>query len=293
MSSPLVSSVSGFQTLDLKLKGFKVYEIETAVSPVPSYSRKDFYKICMISGRTMVYFADKSVELDDTFLFFANPHIPYSSEVLCEAQTGFACLFTEEFLKTNDRSESLQNSPLFKLGGTPLFHLDQEQKEFLSMIYTRMLREQQGDYVFKDELVRNYINLIIHEALKLKPADQFVIHKTASSRLTSLFLELMERQYPIESVDSPLGLTSPQDYAARLSVHVNHLNRSVKEITGKSTGTLINERIIIEAKALLLHTEWSVGDIAYSLGFEYPTHFNNTFKKITGIVPKSIRALRV
>lgn len=290
MSSHLVSSVSGFNTLDLKLKGFKVYEIETAVSPVPSYSRRDFYKICMITGKTMVYFADKSVELDDTFLFFANPHIPYSSEVLCEAQTGFACLFTEEFLKANDRSESLQNSPLFKLVGTPLFNIEKEQKEFLSTIYTRMINEQNADYLYKDELVRNYINLIIHEALKLEPADQFVTHKTASSRITSLFLELMERQFPIETVEKPLVLKAPQDYAARLSVHVNHLNRSVKEITGKSTGTLINERIMIEAKALLQHTDWSVGDIAYSLGFEYPTHFNNSFKKMTGTVPKSVRA---
>lgn len=212
MSSQLVSSVSGFSTADLKLKGFKVYEIETAVSPVPSYSRRDFYKICMITGRTMVYFADKSVELDDTFLFFANPHIPYSSEVLCEAQTGFACLFTEEFLKTNDRSESLLNSPLFKLGGTPIFNLDKGQKEFLSMIYAKMLKEQNGDYIYKDDLVRNYINLIIHEALKLEPADQLVTYRTASSRITSLFLELMERQFPIEIVERPLVLKAPQDY---------------------------------------------------------------------------------
>jgi AraC family transcriptional activator of pobA len=290
MDNQLVSSRVGFNTVDLKLKGFKVYEIETAVSPVPSYSRRDFYKICMISGKTMIYFADKSVELDDTFLFFANPHIPYSSEVLCEEQTGYACLFTEEFLKTNDRSESLQNSPLFKLGGTPLFSIDKEQKEFLSTIYAKMLKEQDADYIYKDELVRNYINLIIHEALKLEPNEHFYTHKTASTRITSLFLELLERQFPIESVERPLTLKAPQDYAARLSIHVNHLNRSVKEVTGKSTGTLINERIIIEAKALLQHTDWSIGDIAYGLGFDYPTHFNNSFKKMTGTVPKSIRS---
>lgn len=289
MENQLVSSVSGFNTVDLKLKGFKVYEIETAVSPVPAYSRRDFYKICMISGKTMIHYADKGIELDDTFLFFANPHIPYSSEVLCPSQTGYACLFTEEFLKVNDRSESLQQSPLFKLGGTPLFTLDKEQKEFLGTLFKKMLIEQDADYVYKDELVRNYINLIIHEALKLQPSGNFFKHKNASSRITSLFLELLERQFPIESPDRPLMLKTAQDYAARLSVHVNHLNRSVREVTGKSTTTMITDRIIIEAKALLQHTDWSIGDIAYGLGFEYPTHFNNYFKKMTGTVPKSVR----
>ncbi len=290
MDNQLVSSDFNFSTVDLKLKGFKVYEIETAISPVPKYSRRDFYKICMISGKTLIHYADKGIELDDTFLFFANPHIPYSSEVLCEAQTGFACLFTEEFLKTHDRSESLQQSPLFKLGGTPLFTLGNDQKEFVTTIFKKMLTEQDADYVYKDELIRNYINLITHEALKLEPSANFFKHKNASSRITSLFLELLERQFPIENHERPLGLKTAQDYAARLSVHVNHLNRSVREVTGKSTTTLITERIIIEAKALLQHTDWSIGDIAYGLGFEYPTHFNNYFKKVTGTVPKSIRA---
>jgi AraC family transcriptional activator of pobA len=192
MENQMVSSIAGFNTGDLKLKGFKVYEIETAVSPVPKYSRRDFYKICMITGKTLIHYADKGIELDDTFLFFANPHIPYSSEVLCDEQTGFACLFTEAFLKTNDRSESLQQSPLFKLGGTPLFSLDADQKQFLTTIYGKMLKEQDEDYVYKDELIRNYINLIIHEALKLQPSDHFFTHKNASSRITSLFFELLE-----------------------------------------------------------------------------------------------------
>jgi AraC-like DNA-binding protein len=88
---------------------------------------------------------------------------------------------------------------------------------------------------------------------------------------------------------NPLQLKSPQDYAAFLSLHVNHLNHSVKEVTGKSTSTHISERIITEAKALLKHTDWSISEIAYALGFEYPTYFNNYFKRLTGTAPSSIR----
>ncbi len=290
MENQAILTSSEFNTVDLKLKGFTVYEIDTAVSRVPTYSRRDFYKICLITGRTMIYYADRAVELDGTFLFFGNPHIPYSSEVLTTKQTGYACLFTEAFLKSHDRSESLLQSPLFKIGGMPAFLLDPEQKAFLTTLFQKMLAEQHSEYAYKDELIRNYINLIIHEALKLAPSASFVEHKNASSRITSLFLELLERQFPIESIDRPLALRAAQDYAQRLSVHVNHLNRSVREITGKSTTTHIADRIISEAKALLHHTDWPIGDIAYALGFEYPTYFNNYFKRMTGTVPKSFRA---
>ena len=117
-----------------------------------------------------------------------------------------------------------------------------------------MIEEQQTDYSFKDDLIRNYILLIIHEALKMQPSDNFDQHKNAASRLTSVFLELLERQFPIETSDNPLHLKTPQDYADYLSVHVNYLNRAVKEITGKPTSTHIAEKIAGEARALLQHT---------------------------------------
>ena len=156
-----------------------------------------------------------------------------------------------------------------------------------------MIDEQQSDYVFKDDLIRNYINLIIHEALKLQPSKNFDQHRNASSRITSVFLELLERQFPIEDTEKPLQLKTAQDYAKTLNVHANSLNRAVKEVTGKPTTVHISERIISEAKALLQHTDWNISDIAYALGFEYPTYFNNFFKKITGTNPTSLRTQEV
>jgi AraC-like DNA-binding protein len=71
-------------------------------------------------------------------------------------------------------------------------------------------------------------------------------------------------------------------------LHVNYLNRSVKEVTGKPTTSHISERIITEARALLQQTDWNIADIAYALGFEYPTYFNNFFKKMTGTNPSHL-----
>ena len=114
-----------------------------------------------------------------------------------------------------------------------------------------MIDEQKSDYAYKDDLIRNYINLIIHEALKLQPSENYDQHKNAASRLTSVFLELLERQFPIESTDRPLQLKTAQDYANNLNVHVNYLNRAVKEVTGKPTTTHITERISQRSKSTI------------------------------------------
>src|SRR5215218_2389806 len=292
MQEKTMRPVSDFNN-ELKLKGFNVFQIESDGAATRIYSRKDFYKICLTTGKSIVHYADRSFETEGTVLFFGNPHIPYSWETISTSYVGYTCLFSEEFLKTSDRSESLQQSPLFKIGGTPILHMADRQREFLNTIFQKMIEEQKTDYAYKDDLIRNYINLIIHEALKLQPSENFDQHKNAASRITNVFLELLERQFPIESTDKPLQLKTAQDYANSLAVHVNYLNRSVKEVTGKSTTTQITERIVAEAKALLQHTGWNIADIAYALGFEYTTYFNNFFKRLTGTNPKKLRLQEV
>jgi AraC-like DNA-binding protein len=292
MQNHNLRSVSEFNN-ELKLKGFNVFEIESDGNATRTYSRKDFYKICLTTGKSKIHYADRSFEEEGTILFFGNPHIPYSWETISTSYVGYTVLFSEDFFSASDRSESLQNSPLFKIGGTPILKINDEQGEFLNTIFRKMIAEQKTDYTYKDELIRNYIHLIIHEALKLQPSEHYDQHKNAASRLTSVFLELLERQFPIESADRPLGLKTAQDFANNLHVHVNYLNRVVKEVTGKSTTTHITERIVGEAKALLQHTDWNIANIAYALGFEYPTYFNNYFKRMTGTNPKSFRVLEV
>jgi AraC-like DNA-binding protein len=274
---------------ELKLKGFIVYEIDSEADNGHTYSRKDFYKINLTTGKFIFHYADKSLETDETFLLFANPHIPYSCDAVSPKFSGYTCLFTEEFLKLGDRSEGFKQSPLFKVGGTPVLKLDREQYEFITSIFKRMLSEQGTDYAFKDEVIRNYINLIIHEAVKIQPSESYSKQKTAAERITAVFLELLERQFPIESTQRPLQLKTAQDFADNLFLHVNYLNSAVKTVTGKPTTSHISDRIISEAKALLQHTDWSISEIAYALGFEYPTYFNNFFKKKTGEIPKSVR----
>src|SRR5215216_3809329 len=231
MQEKNIRTVSDFNN-ELKLKGFKVFQIESDGNATRIYSRKDFYKICLTTGKSIIHYADRSFDTEGTVLFFGNPHIPYSWETISTSYVGYTCLFSEEFLKS-DRSESLQHSPLFKIGGTPILKITVEQREFLNVLFQKMIDEQKTDYAYKDDLIRNYINLVIHEALKLQPSEHFNGHNNAASRLTAVFFELLERQFPVESSDNPLRLKTAQDYASHLNVHVNYLNRAVKEVTGK------------------------------------------------------------
>lgn len=265
------------------------FRIESDDYATRIYSRKDFYKICLTTGKSKIHYADRSFDAEGTILFFGNPHIPYSWETLSTEYVGYTCLFSEGFLKKSECVDSLQNSPLFKIGGTPILKIVPEQREFLNGIFQKIIEEQQSEYEHKDDLVRNYIHLILHEAMKMQPSEEYDHHTNAASRITSVFLELLERQFPVENVNEPLMLKTPGDYAKSLSIHVNYLNRSVKKVTGKPTRVHISERIVSEAKAILEHTTWNVADVAYALGFEYPAYFNSYFKRVTGTDPKSYR----
>jgi AraC family transcriptional regulator, transcriptional activator of pobA len=252
------------------------------------YSRRDYFKIWMIKTKGKIHFATHSIDIDQPALIFSNPRVPYAFES-GDVAGAYMCIFTEEFLKLNGRTESLQDSPLFKIGAQRVFFPDPTQYDFIASFFERMLSEQSSSYVHRLDIIRQYINLIIHEGMKMEPALSSIKYHNASERIASLFLELLERQFPIESPEQALKLRRASDYAESLSVHVNHLNHAVREITGKPTSAHITDRIIVEAKALLHHTDLSITDIAYCLGFDYPNYFNNFFKKNTGVTPLSVR----
>jgi AraC-like DNA-binding protein len=74
-------------------------------------------------------------------------------------------------------------------------------------------------------------------------------------------------------------------YAARLGVTRNHLNDVVQEQTGQSAGELIRRRRLLDAKRMLYHSEMSVSEIGYALGFEDPSYFSRFFRRYEGVTP--------
>lgn len=110
-------------------------------------------------------------------------------------------------------------------------------------------------------------------------------------RLTSMFFDLLEKQFPISSPNKKMKCRFPVDFASALSVHVNHLNRYLKELTGKTTSQHIADRITLEAGVLLYSSKWNVCEIGYCFGFEEGPHFINFFKKNAKMSPTAYRRM--
>lgn len=278
------------ENLQKEMGHFNVFMLDDFVGchakPIP-YSRKDFYKISLIEGRNNIYYADKTVVIDEFALLFANPQVPYTWESLDDDQSGFFCIFTEAFFQ---QYGNFKEYPVFKPGADAVYTLNADQRQAVKNIFSRMFEEIATDYVYKYDVLRSLVFELIHSALKFQPAQSNPLSKQkASLRVASLFIELLERQFPIESPRQQMKLRTPAEFANHLCIHVNHLNRSLKEATEKTTTQLIAARILQEARALLKHTDWNISEIAWCLGFEELPHFINFFKKNIHQTPGSFR----
>ncbi|MBB5635577.1 AraC-like DNA-binding protein [Pedobacter cryoconitis] len=278
------------QNINTERTQFRVADTCTANCSLASYNRRDFYKITLtLEGNSILYYPNRAIEINGPALVFTTPMIPYSWEGNPETKVGHFCVFTKEFLQENGRTHNLEESNLFKPGGDPVYFLNDLQADYINSIFNRMKLEQESEYIYKHDLIRNYLNLIIHEAIKMQPAIAYFSPQKASSRIAKLFLDLLEKQFPVDSQQYTLILKKASDYADLLAIHVNHLNAAVSEVTGRSTTHHINNRILAEARSLLMHTDWNVAEIARSLGFDYASYFNNFFKKHTGQTPMTLR----
>jgi AraC family transcriptional regulator, transcriptional activator of pobA len=268
---------------------FRLEEVIKNVSVPPRYSRRDFYKITLIRGTNICHYADKSIEVNGSTLIFFNSHVPYTWESVSGDYTGYFCIFKEGFF-TEKMRENINNLPMFRSGGKPSYTLNETQDKTISEIFIKMLAEAGSDYEFKADLLRNYVTELIHQAMKMTASEKLFHHADSNARITAIFTDLLENQFPIDSPSQRCTMRSPKDFANQLAVHVNHLNRAVKTTTGKTTTDHIKERVASEAIALLKHTRWNISEISYTLGFEDPAHFTKFFKKHTHQTPSSFRS---
>ncbi len=254
------------------------------------YNKRTYYKISLIAGNNKVEYADKTIEIRERAVLFASPKIPYNYTPLNSSQSGHFCVFTKDFLSKSKIGLEIDKLPVFSPESDFVYRLSLEQFGQINDIFLKMHTEIASDYTYKYDLLRNYLMELIHYGQKLQPISPIENSKTAAARTTALFIELLERQFPIENTSQVLPLKTPSDYANTLGVHVNHLNRVLKEITGKTTGEIIGSRIYQEAKILLRQTQWNVSEIAFTLGFEEVAHFSNFFKKRSNLSPQMFRA---
>jgi AraC family transcriptional regulator, transcriptional activator of pobA len=254
-----------------------------------TYNRRLYYKISLIKGKNLVEYADKTVMIEKQGILFATPKIPYRYTPQNKKQSGFFCVFTAAFLSKSKTGLLIDDLPIYQHNSDFLYQLNDEQYLEIETIFKKMDAELSSDYAFKYDLLRNYVMELIHTGQKLKPMESKTVTTNAASRISSLFIELLERQFPIENDVQTIQLKAPLDFANVLGIHINHLNKVLKETTGRNTTEIINGRITEEAKILLKQTKWNVSEIAYSLGFDEVAYFSNFFKKHTSLSPLRFR----
>lgn len=256
---------------------------------VMPYNRRTYYKISLVNGRNRVDYADKVLEIEDYGVLFATPKIPYRYTPADTNQSGHFCVFTPDFMPKSKTGFDIEKLPIFSPLSDFVFQITKQQYEEIDGIFLKMHEEIKSDYPFKYDLLRNYLLELIHYGQKLQPVKPSLLQINASTRIFTMFIELLERQFPIENNTQVLQLKTARDFAETLRVHVNHLNKVLKETTGKTTTEIIASRVSQEAKILLKQTTWNVSEIAYSLGFEEVAHFSNFFKKQNQMSPAVFR----
>lgn len=254
------------------------------------FHRREFYKISLLTeGQGVLTYPDKVIPVRDVAVVFSNPMIPYAYDSVSGGEKGYFCLFPWQFVNEQLKIDSLSGSPLFKAGGNPVLFPDEDSTVVIRNAFELMLKENASSYIHKYDLVRNYVQIIIHESLKIDPPPDHEMVTVPADRLTALFLELLDRQFPLPSLHHSVRFTSAKEMANQLSVHPNHLNRVLKKTTGFTTSEHLSQRFIKEAKTLLLQSDWDIAQIGYCLGFDHPSNFYSFFKKQTGKTASQFR----
>lgn len=273
---------------------FNVFDMEamwksSATRPKMPYNRRTYYKISLVNGRNRVEYADSVVDIDEFALIFSTPKVPYRYYPQDSNQKGYFCVFTGDFVSKSKTAVQIDKLPIFSPATDFVFQLDEKRFNEASSIFQKMQHELSSTYAYKYDLLRTYLFEVIHFGQKLQPLSPSKSALNASGRIVSLFLELLERQFPIESTSQSVQLRSANEFAGVLNIHVNHLNKVLKDATGKTTTDIIRSRLAEEAKVLLRQTRWNISEIAFCLGFEEVAHFSNFFKAQTTCSPSDFR----
>ncbi|WP_114941236.1 helix-turn-helix domain-containing protein [Mucilaginibacter endophyticus] len=253
------------------------------------YKRRNFYMVALILNESSVQINGVWHQLRQPALIYSTPATYFEWRCDLGDRKAWVCLFNDNLIRPNLCGESLNSFSLIHINENPVFLLNDRQLQEVTDIYMKMKSELESDYQMKKDLLRNYVSVLIHFGNKIlaKKPDQLSL--TASSRILSNFLDLLNQQFADHNPEKAIELKSAADFANRLAVHINHLNHAVSETTGKTTTEIIAQRILAEALYKLQYTKLTITQISFSLGFREVPYFHRFFKKRHGVTPGNIR----
>jgi len=249
--------------------------------------RKPFYKIALVCGDATYQSKSKRIAISGYNIVFSDPMARFAFQTNDKEFEGKYCLSNEAFLRGTSKF-NLHTLPIFQNRELYIKSLSQDQYHELTSLFDQIEIEHKSVYPFREQLIRNRIFDVIHYVQKLDFTIQNA--KTTSNKsLEEQFLKTLEHAFADINGEKRLISKSPSYYAGQLNTTVDHLNKILKTSSGKTTQTIIQERIIEEANVLLRHTSLTVKEIAWCLHFQETAHFQNFYKRQTGSTPIAYR----
>ena len=262
---------------------FDFAPLEHRMTLLPYPHRHDFYHAVWVTHGSGVHVIDdQRYEVKPHALYFMAPAQVHDFQLSDDA-TGYSLCFSAEFFSSElENKRFLDEMPFFQVENPVLaLYLDAGQVAALRPVIDDMAAEhkaQQSGYL---DVLRGYLAIFLLKACRFA--------EPAGSGEPALRNQLLARRFKALLEQHVHTVSEPADYARMLRVTERALNEATRRALGNTANKLIRDRVMLEAKRLLLHSEIPVSQIADQLAFDDPAYFSRCFKKHTGRSPVEYR----
>lgn len=247
--------------------------------------RTNFYHIFLFENCQPTHFVDfEPIKIEPYSLLFIDKDRVHQFDQLIKYE-GQVLIFTEDFFCSSETDTKFLRSSILFNDLTDQSTIKLNQKDFEK--YTNICESITEELCLPDDnlkhvLLKNLVHNFLLLAEREKRKQGFMeLKKGADLDYTLLFRDELETNYT--------KLKSVNDYAKIICISEKRLGQATSKVLGKSPKEIINDRILLEAKRLLVHTNLSIKEIGQDLGYEDPAYFVRYFKKNTATTPVEFR----
>ncbi|WP_353145124.1 helix-turn-helix transcriptional regulator [Chryseobacterium sp.] len=243
--------------------------------------RHDFYAAVLFTRGKGVHEIDfQKYEVSEGSLFFLSPGQIHSWE-LSEDIDGYIFFCSQEFYEMHYVNQKLRNFPFFGSVSFPRkLQLNNEDIKETVRLFQELGKEYQAKNMMKEGLMLSLMSHIFINATRLFSRD---FDSSDSSAGLSYFKHYQDFETLIEQ-----HFTTQKSiayYASLLGISSKHLNRIVQTVVQKTATEVITERVVLEAKRMLMYLDESLVEIAFRLGYDEYSYFVRVFRKSSGMTP--------
>lgn len=243
--------------------------------------RTNFYHVFLFENCQPTHYVDfEQIKIQPYTLLFIDKDRVHQFDQLLNYE-GKVLIFTDDFFTD---IKFLRTSILFKdLSNKPTVMLTQQDfRRFVGICDNITEELNLPNDNAKHIILENQLHIFLLLAEREKQKQGFTeIKKGADFDYTIIFRDLLEANFT--------KLKGVSDYTAQLFISEKRLGQATTKVLGKSPKEIINERVLLEAKRLLVYSHLSIKEIGQDLGFDDPAYFVRYFKKSTETTPVEFR----